>query len=287
MRPMRQAFYSRFCAILFSLTLLGSVGIGCSSKVNPSFAVSSGEAREIIRQIEADPRPLDRPVVVMTGWADPIFVSCYWGGQLRKAAGDDAAVLSLSFVFKGSFERCRAHVIDSVQDAWPSDDPGWTTEVDVVAFSMGGLVARYGAAPRRLDPPPDGSADSAASSRRRLRIANLYTISTPHRGASMAWVPTFDRRVIDMRAGSDFLAYLDADLPQADYSLTAYTRLYDPIVGESRTAPPGINPRWVDPPLLHPSHTGAYRDPRIRADILRRLRGEPALTTTPAAPLPE
>lgn len=266
------------------------VVLGCAAKVNPSFATNAAAARDQIASIEADPRPLDRPVVVMTGWADPFLVPSYWGKQLRLAAGEDAPVMTFTFVFKGSFERCRDHVIDAVQEAWPSDDPVWTTEVDVVAFSMGGLVARYCAAPSLLDVKPACTADTDAPAeppKRRLRIANLYTISTPHRGAVMAWVPTFDRRVIDMRADSDFLDYLDQVLPSARYSLTTYTRLLDPIVGESRTAPPGVAPWWVAPPFLHPSHTAAYRDPRIRADILLRLRGQTPLTNPPAATLPK
>ena len=253
---------------------------GCASRpVNPSFAVSEAEAKAVLEQIEKqDPRPFDRPVVVMAGWADPGFENSYWVKQLRRAGAADDQVLGFKFVFKGDFARCRTHVVDAVQEAWPSDDPAWTTEVDVVAFSMGGLVARYSASPVSADDGPP---------LRRLNIRHLYTISTPHLGAVMAGVPTFDRRVIDMRAGSDFLARLDEALVDADYTLTAYTRLHDPIVGSDRTAPEGVTPWWVDTPFLHRAHQEAYRDPRIRADILRRLRGEPPLTEEPAAALPE
>lgn len=254
---------------------------GCVARpVNPSFAINANDAKQAIATMQDSPRGLDRPVVVMAGWADPGFVNSYWVKQLQNIGASPDEVLGFKFIFKGDFERCRDHVVAAVQTAWPSDDPAWTSEVDVVAFSMGGLVSRYCASPSLAD-------DAMGEAKRRLKIRHLYTISSPHLGASMAWVPTLDRRVIDMRAGSDFLAYLDEQLPEAGYTLTAYTRLQDPIVGSARTAPAGVNPWWVDNPPLHRAHQEAYRDPRIRADILRRLRGETPLTRDPAAPLPE
>ncbi|MEO0514842.1 MAG: hypothetical protein AAF086_06050 [Planctomycetota bacterium] len=273
-----------------SVLLLLAAMVGCASRpVNPSFSVSENEAKKIIEWIEASPRALDRPVVVLAGWADPGFVNSYLVNQLERAGVPSDEVLGFKFIFKGDFDRCRDHVVGAVQAAWPSDEAGWTTEVDVVAFSMGGLVARYCAAPRlpgEADEPAGLEAEDVES-KRRLKIRRLFTISTPHRGAALAWVPTFDRRVIDMRAGSGFLVHLDRVLPNAGYRLVPYTRLGDPVVGSERTAPAGIHPWWVDTPPLHRSHQEAYRDPRIRADILRRLRGETPLTTEPAAALPE
>ncbi len=76
-----------------------------------------------------------------------------------------------------------------------------------------------------------------AEGRRRLRIARLMTISTPHRGAAMAALPTIESRVRDMRAGSAFLCALDDC--EAGYELVPYCRLNDWIVGEENAAPPG------------------------------------------------
>lgn len=261
----------------FGVAALLCGSIGCATPpVNPSFDVSRADAKQDLKRILADPQPLDRPVLVFAGWADPFFVNTHWSKQIRKATGE-GEVLGFSFIFKQDFDRCRNYVIEAVDEAWPSDDPTWTTEVDVIGFSMGGLVARYAAAPPITE---DGTA-------RRLRIRNLYTISSPHRGASMAWVPTFDRRVKDMRPGSEFLAHLDAALASSDYKLVPYTRLDDPIVGEQNTAPTGATPWWVHTPFLHRAHQEAYVDPRICADLLRRLRGETPYTTLPAAALPE
>ncbi|MEO1236636.1 MAG: hypothetical protein AAFX76_07590, partial [Planctomycetota bacterium] len=205
------------------------------------------------------------------------FANTFWCDQLKQQGVPGDRVVGLSFFGRWSFDACRDRLIAAVDERWPAADPAWTTEVDVVAFSMGGLVARYAAA----EPWSDGTTP------RRLRVRRLFTISTPHRGARLARLPALDARVVDMRPGSDFLGRLDAALADADYALTPYTRLGDWVVGPENTAPPGRNPHWVPTPVLHRQHQEAYRDPRIRADILRRLRDESPLTTEPPAPLPD
>ena len=276
MAPM--SFFARIAVVaVWAAALTG----GCAAPVNPSFSVSSADARQIIRDLRADPVALDRPVIACAGWADPGFSSAHLSGQVRKAFADaDDQVLGLNFVGRYRFETCRDKLIAAVDEAFPTDDPHWTTEVDVVAFSMGGLVSRYAASAVAHDP-------AQPTTRRRLKIRRLFTISTPHRGAAMARVPTFEPRIISMRAGSALLAHLDDAWPARGYEAVAYTRLNDPVVGTAHTAPPGVVPRWVAPPLLARSHQEAYRDPRILADILRRLRGAAPLTSDPAAPLPD
>jgi hypothetical protein len=44
---------------------------------------------------------------------------------------------------------------------------------------------------------------------------------------------------------------------------------------------------WLANPPLTLSHLGAMSDPRILADIGRRLRGEEAFSRLPGSPLPE
>ncbi len=51
-------------------------------------------------------------------------------------------------------------------------------------------------------------------------------------------------------------------------------------------APDGQTPWWLPARAWSRSHTDAYRDPRIIADIARRLRGEEAYATEPVEPLP-
>ena len=267
---------------LAALALLAAALTGCAARpANPAFNTSSSDAKQVIRDIRSAPTTLDRPVIACAGWADPGFASGYWSRQIRKAFthADDQA-LGVNFVGRHRFDTCRDKLIAAVDTAFPTDDPDWTTEVDVVAFSMGGLVARYAAGP----PIADGRATPTTG--RRLRIRRLFTISTPHRGATLAHVPSFDHRIISLRAGSPLLAHLDAAWPTRRYDFTAYTRLRDPIVGTQNTAPPGATAYWVAAPPLARSHQEAYRDPRIVADILRRLRNGTPLTAATPAPLP-
>jgi pimeloyl-ACP methyl ester carboxylesterase len=196
------------------------------------------------------------------------------GSDFRELTRDESHVIGVSFFLCGTFDDCRKRVIDAVDKSFPSADPTWTTEVDVIAVSMGGLVARYAAAePMKKDVSP-----------RRLRIARLFTISSPHRGAALAGLPTLNRLQIDMRAGSNFLRKLDKS--ERDYQLIPYVRLNDIIVGEENAAPAGGTAWWVPAEPFQDSHLFAIADPRIVADIARRLRGEPPLTVDPPAPLP-
>jgi hypothetical protein len=63
-------------------------------------------------------------------------------------------------------------------------------------------------------------------------------------------------------------------------------RLNDGWIGESHAAPPGRTAWWVSTPFLEESHAGVVSDPRILADVARRLRGEEPFTHDPPAPLP-
>ncbi len=262
----------------------GMGGLGCAAApTNPAFPVTSAQAEADVKRMEAKPQALPRPVVMLTGWADPFFGSAYWKETLRATGVPRDQILPMSFFFHTTFPGCRERVIAAVQERWPSDDPAFTVEVDVVGFSMGGLIARLSAAPPSQD---DGNP-------RRLKIARLFTIATPHRGARIAkWSIDpimIDRRVAGMKPGSATLAYLDEQRgrPGNDYRIVAYARTKDWVVGNERTAPPGKTAYWVPTPFLHRPHQEAYRDPRIEADILRRLRGETPLTAETPAPWPE
>ena len=254
------------------LSTLSLAGCAMDSSVNPSLPVSCSDAKAALRDMRDRPRPYERPLIVAGGIHDPGFVASRLAATLQRLSTQRRQVRSVSF-FKldtGTFEGCREHLIKSVERAFPSPDPRQTVEVDVVGFSMGGIVARYAASGR-----DDGG--------KRLKIRRLFTISAPHRGARLAKLPTWDKRKIDMRPGSEFLAALDAP---GDYELLAYTRLGDLIVGARNAAPPGQRAWWVANPPLSFAHLGAANDPRIIADIARRLRGEEPISTSPPSPLP-
>ncbi len=254
--------------------------VGCSADQlrNPSFDVTVAQAKAALRHMDQNPRSLDRPVIVLAGYLDPGFASESFAARLRHATGD-SRIQSVAFAFCGDFDECRRRLVEAVEKHFPSDDPEWTTEVDVVAISMGGLVGRYAAMPVK-----DDSQQSGANGTKRLKVARMFTISSPHRGASLADLPSFDRVQIDMRIGSPFIESLEP--PNGAYELYCYVRLGDKTVGPENAAPPGFTPWWVQKTPLSTAHAGAFTDPRILADIARRLRGETPFATDPPAPLP-
>ena len=90
----------------------------------------------------------------------------------------------------------------------------------------------------------------------------------------------------DLRRGSQFLRTLSANEDPSSYELYSYVRLGDALVGTANASPPGRQAWWVPTPPLEDAHLTAFRDPRIVADIARRLRGEEPFATDPPQPLP-
>jgi pimeloyl-ACP methyl ester carboxylesterase len=225
--------------------------------------------------MRAHPQPLPRPLVIIGGFGDPNFSPPLYA-HFFQTVSSHPDLIPVSVCFCGSFAECRQKVLDAVEKAHPSPDPTTTIEVDVVGASLGGLVARYAAAP-----PPEG-----AASPRRLRIARLFSISSPHTGADLADAIALTQFHRDLRTNSPFLQHLAQSDPGARYELYPYVLLNDEIVGESHAAPPSQTPLWLPDSPLFPSHGGAMLDPRILADISRRLRGEMPFSHPPSAPLP-
>ena len=223
-----------------------------------------------------NPKRLERPLVIVGGFADVNVSPPLFAGFFRGIAGEDAKIVTVSVGLAQSFESCRQEVIAAVDKEFPTDDPRWTAEVDVVGASLGGLVARYAAAPSRDAGRP-----------RRLKIHTLYTISSPHAGATLADAVALTEYHREMRGGSEFMKMLAEADASAGYELVPYVRLHDEIVGERYAAPPGRNPYWLPNPTLSLAHLGAMLDDRILGDIARRLRGEKPFTQAVATALPE
>jgi pimeloyl-ACP methyl ester carboxylesterase len=255
---------------LFASVLL-LAPLGCAARhTNSSFPMTVAEARQDWERMCESPRPPERPVVVIGGYADLGIAPASMEARLRHILGPKAVIIPVDVGFEMTMTGARERLIRRVAEALPetkSDDP---PEVDVVAVSMGGLVARFAAVPLK------GGG--------RLRIARLFTICSPHQGARLAEVPTLEGRVIDMRHGSGFLTELNGQ--ERDYELVCYARLGDSIVGEENCAPPGMSPWWVEAPPLEAPHLAAPMDLRILADIGRRLRGEEPIAHGTAQPLP-
>jgi pimeloyl-ACP methyl ester carboxylesterase len=236
------------------------------------FSVSDarGQLRELEQGDKASPGAAQRPLVILGGWRDPGIFKARLASTMWDLAGEES-VLTVSFFLEGSFAACRDRVVSAVQERWPSDDPTTTVEVDVIAHSMGGLVARYSAL-------ASGTGNFEATEMpvgRRLRIANLCTVATPHRGARLAPLFYWDRTARDMIAGSDFLRVLDGQLATASYRLVPYVIAGDTIVGSHQSAPFDTSPRTFPRRFLMPSHLNAMNDPRVVLDIAHELKLAP------------
>ena len=227
---------------------------------------------------------LARPVVVIGGIAEPGFAATYVGRWVKEHAGDHR-VVAVSPGFSVTFDGAAEVVVDAVQRYFPSDDPTRTVPVDVIGVSMGGDVARHAAAP----PPPGGGFG------RRLDVRNLYGIASPFSGAAAAdfFGPLGFGTARAMRTNSPFLRRLALREQRPDatpYPVVNYARGHDRTVGKGVALPPHLRERGevirIDVPwYVLNGHSLAFRDPRILADLLRRLEAQEGASpsTRPAA----
>lgn len=257
---------------LFVITW-GLTGCNVGQPDNPSFPVSPQQAEQAIDQMELNPKAPVRPVVIAGGWGGTNLANLPVTRELRRALGPRNVII-VTFSGAKTFEECRRRLIGGVQRAMQSTDPMTTPEVDVVGVSLGGLVAVDAAGT-----PPNPGKDP-----RRLRIVNLYAISTPFRGANLAFMPG-SKFLDDMMEDSDYLKRIRAEVKAADYNVIAYGRMGDFWVGVDNVEATGYPFYWLPNRAFEDAHHG-FNDPRIIADIARRLRGEQPFTTSPPAPLP-
>ncbi len=205
---------------------------------------------------------LARPLVVLAGWRAPSAQVKIVSRAIQDLTGiGNDQLLALHYALRGDHLGIIRGVVKSVRERF-GDHP-----VDAIGVSMGGLVARAAAA---------GVLDQDGAPVGRVRLARLFTLATPHRGAEMAKIVRPDPAAAMMRPGSAFLRSLDAALERADYELVCYARLRDRYVGTLNCAPPGRPIIWT-PGLIVGSHFSMSHDRRILVDIARRLRGEEPL----------
>ncbi|MEX2212732.1 MAG: hypothetical protein WD768_01305 [Phycisphaeraceae bacterium] len=297
---------------LLATFVLASLVAGCASSdvpMNPSFPLTIDEGWRQLHSMERSPRKLSRPVIVMGGYVDPGSAPEQTRRFIEACTGDKRT-LAINTTFDFTFDAARRHLIEAIEKKFPSDDPNWTVEVDIVAHSMGGLIVRYAALDRSDPLSPAGGweragagAESIASSgttvntsetkrpspphRKRLRLAHLYSISVPHRGTIVADLPFFDTRQHAMRRGSRVLQLLDSQLDHLPYKIIPYVRLGDTMIGSENAAPWGYDAWWVQNYTVDSPHFNSSNDPRILADVLRRLRDETPYTTWPPTPMPK
>ena len=120
--------------------------IGCVdfNRVNPSFAVSMTEAQRDLSALKEKQLPLKRPVVIVRGYMDPGLGPWLVAGRIRCVNGTGQTVY-VAMPIWSDMDACRRLVVEAVEKCFPSDDPNFTTEVDAVGLSLGGVVCRYAA----------------------------------------------------------------------------------------------------------------------------------------------
>jgi len=271
--------------LLGLMALVASVVVagGCTAdSTNPDFPAVGAVVDVEWEKMGEKPVGLARPLVVLGGYHAPEGFAGGVAARLARLTGaKEDEVLAVGFMFCDDFAEVSNAVVEAVEARWPSGSTEGTIEVDVVGISMGGLAAR--AAAMRW-PVGDGAADGEkVRPVKRLRIARLFTLATPHRGAALADVVAMDSLARDMKSGSAFLRSLDDGLAGGGYELVCYARTRDDIVGARNTAPPGCEPIWVEGPLLF-SHHFIQQDRRIMLDIARRLRGEAPIAVRGSVP---
>ncbi|MCC6971690.1 MAG: hypothetical protein IT434_15875 [Phycisphaerales bacterium] len=242
---------------------------------NPCFDVSDDALRAARRSLAESPANLPRPLVVLAGWRSPPMPDGGVLARLGPMIPGARDTLSITYASLWTIESAARRVVARVQERFPQAGTSDTTEVDVIAISMGGLVARLAAS------------DAFAKSQRRLRIARLFTLATPHRGARLASLIRPDPAAAAMRPGSEFLRSLDDDLARATFDLTCYAQLRDWWVGARNTSPPGRVPIWCEPRGAFGrwlSHFAINFNPRVLTDGALRLRGMTPLSREGAAP---
>lgn len=216
--------------------------------------------------MRAAPAPLARPVVVLGGYRTPWLSGALLARRIASlTSGRTGDVLAVSYAsahrIEDATERSRRAI-----EAWlGARAPDTSDSVDIVGVSMGGIVGR---------------ALAAAGT----PVRRLFTIGTPHRGATLAALVAPDPAARAMRPGSAFLASLDEALARRPIEITPYARLFDGMVGATNAAPHGMDPLWRRGPRWL-AHLTITSDDAFVADIARRLRGEaPLLTANGPAP---
>ncbi len=255
-------------------SLPGCINMGVE---NPDLIAAFAQIDNHIQKMKDAPKPLERPLVVMSGYHGPAWYAEDYAARIRALTGATPdQTVSVGYPLEQDFNTIAKRAIEQIEAKFPSTSEAETIEVDVVGISMGGLLARAMA----IAPFPPASFNGDAQPTppaKRLRIKRLFTLASPHRGARMAQHIALDAAATDMTPGSAFLrAVNEAGVTGRDYELICYGRLRDGIVGIENTSPPGEQPIWVSGTLAW-SHETITMDQRILADIARRLRSEEPL----------
>ncbi|MHC5112532.1 MAG: lipase family protein [Planctomycetota bacterium] len=264
------------CLGLLAGLLLPAGGCSLVQETNPSFDVGVKEAWAALEEMAADPRKPQRPVLITGGWQGKNLDSVRTYKLAAMALGEENLIV-VTYGGINTMSGARTRTIQRVLEAaGPVDANGYTPEVDVIGISMGGTVARDAACP----PREDGTDDP-----HRLKIDTFYGISVPHQGLRLGVLGFYNRMAREMFSDSETNNRIQKYFEPGDYRIEDYGRLGDPWVGVENATVSGQTIRWLPNTGIGQAHLG-FKDPRIVADIVKRIRGEEPFSTDPAAPIP-
>lgn len=212
--------------------------------------VSRSQAVATLARWAQTPVPLRRPVLLCPGWTMPHFAldSFY------------RALLACTTNGRGSIHRRAIHLLRSLtRVANDLADCMQHQEVDVVAQSMGGIVAREAARKHH---------------RVRLQISRLFTLATPHGGARIAasFIPHHQAQAC--RSGSPYLADLNDDPSSRDFPMTTYRLQGDIIVPRDSAHLVGDEHHdWPRIAWWMPAHSWSQWDERLVMVVVGKLLG--------------
>jgi len=264
---MRHIFQALFLALVI---LLG----GCTTLTGPSRdnPLSKSELRAELAKMRVEPVQLERPVVVIDGWTAFGGASIIKRELINLTDGEQDLVIKYSYpLIFSTLESNARKIVKRIEERWPSDDPEWTTEVDVVGYSMGGIIARVAAeSPRKSGKP-----------RKRLKVKHMFTIAAPHKGTGwwIGWLPVDQMSWAVSLWGRNYRKWLDERLAEADYELYCYGQGNDWIVDGNFEAVG--HPEFKARGQIILSHLSSYGNYRHLGDIAARLRGEDPIVIVP------
>lgn len=237
--------------------------------------IARAQALTTLDQMHMQPKQLARPVVVFNGYRG------WWGPAstvrdgLRKATGSNDIVF-VSYGNRGTIEHACADARRVIARHLGADYASGAMSFDAVGISMGGLIARVLST--------RGATDDDEALLRTLRggaclhIATLFTLATPHRGATMAKRIAPDPAAKAMVPGSPMLQALEAARthPMGTHApaLVCFGQSRDAMVGLGNTAPKSARSIRARGPRVG-SHFTSARNPVFWMHIARALRGEP------------
>jgi pimeloyl-ACP methyl ester carboxylesterase len=242
------AAFSLLAPVFAAGCALGPDGLSPKARAE----IERRRAEEEVAAFAAQPRALARPVVLIAGWNDgPEHWADFRERLAACAPGHADRIVVPDLRGDGGLEAAADRLTEACAGLG---------EVDVVAHSLGGLVAREAARDRRGE--------------RRLRISRLFTIATPHLGTGWArfWPIVPNRRqAADCRATSEFLASLNADPSSKAMAIRAYWCEGDVVVAKESACAVGevgaIYPRAPGARV----HDRCVRDARFARDVIPEL----------------